>query len=44
MVLKEIIMLKKQRYGSKNSIPYILDQKKACNIDEPKDLIIAEYF
>lgn len=40
---RDYLLKKKQRYGSKNSIPYILNQNKACNIDEPKDLIIAEY-
>lgn len=41
---RDYLLKKKHRYGSKNSIPYILNQKKACNIDEPKDLIIAEYY
>ena len=33
---------KKIRYGTKNSIAYIMPSERAINIDEPRDLIVAK--
>ena len=35
-------MKKNQRYGSKNSRPYILPEKRAINIDNEIDFLLAE--
>lgn len=35
-------LIKKLRYKSGVSVPYILDPKKALNIDEPEDLLLAK--
>ncbi len=42
-IKRDYLIKKKRRYGSKNSIAYILDEKKTCNIDEPKDILVAKY-
>ncbi len=36
--VKRNLIIKKKRYGTKNSIPYIMSPKKSINIDEKKDL------
>ena len=35
-------LLKKFRYKSKTSVPYILNSKRVINIDEPRDLLVAK--
>ena len=37
------MVLKKIRYGTKNSIPYIMPRNRVINIDEPQDLLIAKF-
>ena len=41
-IKREIIMKKGLRYGTKNSRPYILPNKRAINIDNENDFIVAE--
>ena len=36
-------MKKGLRYGTKNSRPYILPNKRAINIDNENDFIVAEH-
>ena len=40
---RDYLMNKSARYGSKNSRPYILPKKRAINIDEVSDLILARH-
>ncbi len=42
-IKREIIMKKGLRYGTKNSRPYILPNKRAINIDNENDFIVAEH-
>ena len=35
-------LIKKLRYKSGISVPYILNPKRVLNIDEPKDLLFAK--
>ncbi len=37
------MVLKKIRYGTQNSIPYIMPRNRVVNIDEPQDLLIAKF-
>ena len=39
---RDYLMYKSKRYGSKNSRPYILPDKRAINIDTRQDLLLAE--
>jgi CMP-N-acetylneuraminic acid synthetase len=39
---RDYLIKKKQRYGSKKSYPYILSDKRAINIDEENDFLMAE--
>ncbi len=39
---RDYFIKKKQRYGSKKSYPYILSDKRAINIDEDNDFLMAE--
>ena len=39
---RKYLMKKNQRYGSKNSRPYILPEKRAINIDNEIDFLLAE--
>ena len=41
-IKREIIMKKGLRYGTKNSRPYILPNKRAINIDNENDFIVAQ--
>ena len=40
---RDYLMHRSARYGSKNSRPYILPKKRAVNIDEISDLILARH-
>ena len=40
--VKRDLIVKRKRYGTKNSIPYIMDSNKSINIDTKIDLIIAK--
>ena len=42
-IKRDYLINKKRRYGSKKSLAYVLAESKACNIDEPKDILIAQY-
>ena len=39
---RNYLLKTKQRYGSKNSRPYILPEQRAINIDNPSDIKLAE--
>ena len=39
---RDEVMINNRRYGSENSRPYILPEKRAINIDSPIDLLTAE--
>ena len=39
---RDVLMIKKERFGSKNSRPYIMPAEKAVNIDIKMDLMVAE--
>ena len=39
---RDYLMKKNQRYGSKNSRPYILPESKVINIDREIDFLTAE--
>lgn len=39
---RDHLMIENSRYGSENSRPYILDPKKAVNVDTEMDFLIAE--
>ena len=40
---RDYLMNESERYGSNNSRPYVLPMKRAVNIDEASDLILAEH-
>lgn len=40
---RDYLMNKSERYGSNNSRPYVLPKKRAVNIDEASDLVLAEH-
>lgn len=40
---RNYLMNKSERYGSNNSRPYVLPLKRAVNIDEASDLIVAKH-
>ena len=39
---RDFLIKKKRRYGGKNSRPYILDSKRAINIDNEYDFLVAK--
>ena len=39
---KRNLLIKGKRYGTKNSIPYIMDSNKSINIDTEIDLMVAK--
>ena len=36
------MLLKGKRYGTKNSLAYIMDDNNSVNIDTKKDMLLAE--
>lgn len=40
--MRRNFLIKKLRYKSGISVPYVLDSKKSLNIDEPQDLMLAK--
>ena len=41
--MRRDMLLKKIRYGSKNSVPYIMPKRRVINIDDQEDFDYAEY-
>ena len=39
---KRNLLIKGKRYGTRNSIPYIMDSGKSINIDTEMDLMVAK--
>ena len=40
--VKRDLIVKRKRYGTKNSLPYIMDSKNSVNVDNQIDLMVVK--